>query len=161
MSCTTPVGIWLFLLSSNFTSVRSGHEWSTPAIYGQELHSLHFLILIVQRHLHSFVGDELFFTLQRISHRWNIASLSWYYSYFYGKGSDELHSLISSDLTVMAKTHHSTHIVVNLIHPLGIPLVKCSPLQQLLMNTLGDPSPIRTFLTRSSLELTFIFQALL
>ena len=48
----------------------------------------------VQNRLRGLVGDELFSSLQALSHRRNVACLSLFYRYFYGKCSDELHSLV-------------------------------------------------------------------
>lgn len=79
----------------------------------------------VQKHLWVFVGDKLFFTLQPVCHRWNVASLSPpLCCYFHGKGSNELHSLVPSILTFMAKTCHAAEIVANHSHSLRIPFVR-------------------------------------
>ena len=48
----------------------------------------------VQRRMRGLVGEELFASLQSLSHRRNVASLSLFYRYFYGKCSDELHLLV-------------------------------------------------------------------
>ena len=48
----------------------------------------------VQKRMRGLVGDELFSSLQPLSHRRNVASLSLFYRYFHGKCSDELHSLV-------------------------------------------------------------------
>ena len=48
----------------------------------------------VQRRMRGLVGEELFASLQSLSHRHNVASLSLFYRYIYGKCSDELHLLV-------------------------------------------------------------------
>ena len=48
----------------------------------------------VQKRMRGLVGDELFSSLQPLSLRSNVASLSLFYRYFHGKCSDELHSLV-------------------------------------------------------------------
>ena len=48
----------------------------------------------VQKRLRSLVGEELFKTLQPLSHRRNVASLSLFYRYFHGRCSDELHQMV-------------------------------------------------------------------
>ena len=49
---------------------------------------------LVQKRMRCLVGDDLFSSLQPLSHRRNVASLSLFYRYFHGKCSDELHSLV-------------------------------------------------------------------
>ena len=48
----------------------------------------------LQRRIKGLIGDELFSTLHTLSHRRDVASLTLFYRYFYGKCSDELHSLV-------------------------------------------------------------------
>ena len=48
----------------------------------------------VQKRMRGLVGDELFSSLQPLSHRRDVASLSLFYRYFHGKCSEELHSLV-------------------------------------------------------------------
>ena len=49
---------------------------------------------VVHKRLHSLVGDELFGTLQPLSHRRDVSSLSLLYRYFHGKCSDELRQMV-------------------------------------------------------------------
>ena len=58
----------------------------------------------VQRRVRGLVGDELFSSLQSLSHRRNVASLTLFYRYFNGKCSDELHSLVPP----IKEFHHIT-----------------------------------------------------
>lgn len=75
----------------------------------------------------SLVGDELFFTLQSISHIRIIETLRQIYYYLHGRCSGELYSLDS------AKTRTEKHIVANHLHPLRTNLVNMSvPLGDLL-----------------------------
>ena len=48
----------------------------------------------VQRRLLGLVGPDLYSTLQLLSHRRNVASISLFYRYFHGKCSHELHSRV-------------------------------------------------------------------
>ena len=48
----------------------------------------------VQRRMRGLDGEEHFASLQSLSHRRNVASLSLSYRYFYGKFSDEFHLLV-------------------------------------------------------------------
>ena len=48
----------------------------------------------VQKRLRSLVGDELFGTLQPLSHRRDVSSLSLLYRYFHGRCSDELRQMV-------------------------------------------------------------------
>ena len=48
----------------------------------------------VQKRLRSLVGDELFGTLQPLSHRRDVSSLSLLYRYFHGRCSEELHQMV-------------------------------------------------------------------
>jgi len=48
----------------------------------------------IQSQMRELVGDELFASLQPLSHSRNVASLSLFYSYFQGDCSEELHSLV-------------------------------------------------------------------
>ena len=47
-----------------------------------------------QRRMRGLVGEKLFASLQSLSYRRNVASLSIFYRYFYGKCSDELHLFV-------------------------------------------------------------------
>lgn len=49
---------------------------------------------IVQKCLHNLVGHELFSTIQHLSYRQNITSLSLLCCYFHDKSSDELYTLV-------------------------------------------------------------------
>lgn len=57
---STSLLLFLLLLSSTFTRARSGRKWSTAAIYGQELPSLHFPLDRVPKYLCITVGNTLF-----------------------------------------------------------------------------------------------------
>ena len=48
----------------------------------------------VQKRLLGLVGPDLYSTLQPLSHRPNVASISLFYRYFHGKCSHELHSVV-------------------------------------------------------------------
>ena len=71
----------------------------------------------VQRRLRWLIGEELFNTLQPLSHRRDVASLSLFYHYFHGRCSEELHSLVPAlrsfpVRTRFAVTAHPYHVDV-------------------------------------------------
>ena len=71
----------------------------------------------VQRRLRWLIGEELFNTLQPLSHRRDVASLSLFYRYFHGRCSEELHSLVPAlrsfpVRTRFAVTAHPYHVDV-------------------------------------------------
>ena len=71
----------------------------------------------VQRRLRWLIGEELFNTLQPLSHRRDVASLSLFYRYFHGRCSEELHSLVPAlqsfpVRTCFAVTAHWYHVDV-------------------------------------------------
>ena len=69
----------------------------------------------VQNRLQNLVGSDLFTTLQPLSHRRNVASLTLLYRYFHGKCSVELHSLVPPLRTFSARTRFATSTETN--HP--------------------------------------------
>ena len=73
----------------------------------------------VQNRLRNLVGDELFSSLEPLSHRRDVASLSLLYRYFHGKCSDALHSL-----TFTARTRLATSTVANHPHFLRLPNIR-------------------------------------
>ena len=75
----------------------------------------------VQNRLRNLVGDDLFSSLQPLSQRRDVASLSLLYRYFHGKCSNELHSLVPPRQTFRARTRLATSVESNHPHPLRIP----------------------------------------
>ena len=69
----------------------------------------------VQRRLRRLVGDSLFTTLQPLSHRRNVASLSLFYRYYNGKCSQELQKMVPCCKTFGRNTRYSTRVQKN--HP--------------------------------------------
>lgn len=112
-----------------------------------------------QKHLHGLVGDKLFSTLQPVTNRWNVTSLSLYY-YFHNKYSDQLDFFFS---TVQIFTTETCHVHTQG----GIPsfslysIVKKSVSSQELLlyaaDIQEDASPITTILTSLSLGLSVIY----
>ena len=78
----------------------------------------------VQNRLRNLVGDELFSSLEPLSHRRDVASLSLPYRYFHGKCSDEIHSLIPKAQTFTARTRLATSPVANHLHFLRLPNIR-------------------------------------
>ena len=64
----------------------------------------------VQRRLRRLIGDDLFSTLQPLSHRRNVASLSLFYRYYNGKCSEELRSMVPPCKTFGRSTRYSSRI---------------------------------------------------
>ena len=75
------------------SQIRPRMEYCSHIWAGSSKHSLSSLDRI-QYHIRGLVGEELFSSLQSLSHRRNVASLALLYRYFHGKCSDELHSLV-------------------------------------------------------------------
>ena len=61
----------------------------------------------IQSRMRGLVGDELFASLQSLSHRRNVASLSLFYRYIQGKCSEELHSLVPKKREFPIRTRFS------------------------------------------------------
>ena len=61
----------------------------------------------VQRRLLGLIGHDLYSTLQPLSHRRNVASISLFYRYFHGKCSQELHSLVPPNRQFQRQTRFS------------------------------------------------------
>ena len=59
----------------------------------------------VQNRLRNLVGDALFSSLQPLSHRRDVASLSLFYRYFHGKCSSELQSLVPPPPPILHEKH--------------------------------------------------------
>ena len=78
----------------------------------------------VQRRVRRLVGDELFKTLQPLSHRRNVSSLSLLYRYFYGKCSSELHAMVPKVLKFNRRTRLAVSVADNHPHFLNIPFSK-------------------------------------
>ena len=64
----------------------------------------------VQRRLRYLVGDSLFSSLQPLSHRRNVASLSLLYRYYNGKCSKELHEMVPPKRTFVRNTRFSSNV---------------------------------------------------
>ena len=61
----------------------------------------------VQHRLKGLVGPDLYSTLQPLSHRRDVASISLFYRYFHGKCSTELHSLVPPLRVFRRQTRYS------------------------------------------------------
>lgn len=65
-------------------------------------------LFIIQRRLCVLFGNGLFSSLQPLYHRQNVTIFSLLYRYFNGQYSDELDSLLSPILTILATTNPTT-----------------------------------------------------
>lgn len=70
-----------------------------------------------------FKYETIFSTIQLLSHKQNIVSLSLLYRYYYDWCSDELHSLVPPVLTMTARSHHAIFTVVNHPYSVRAPLI--------------------------------------
>merc|ERR1711954_428911 len=75
----------------------------------------------VQRRMRWLIGDNLFKTLQPLSHRRNVASLSLLYRYYSGKCSEELHQLVPPPKAFGKDTRLAVHTRQNHPHALDAP----------------------------------------
>ena len=75
------------------SQIRPQMEYCCHLWAGCSQHALSSLDRIQSR-MRGLVGDELFASLQPLSHRRNVAGLSLFYRYFQGDCSEELHSLV-------------------------------------------------------------------
>ena len=64
---------------------------------------------IVQSRLRYLVGDSLFLSLQPLSHRRNVASLSLLYRYYNGKCSNELQEIVPPRKTFVRNTRFASN----------------------------------------------------
>ena len=78
----------------------------------------------VQNRLRSLVGDALFSSLQPLSHRRDVASLSLLYRYFHGKCSSELQSMVPPRQTFKRNTRLAKNTINNFLHSLSLPKPK-------------------------------------
>ena len=74
----------------------------------------------VQRRLKRLVGEDLFATLQPLSHRRKVASLSLLYRYYNGKCSQELHDMVPPHMTFPRTTRYSSHTLSHHPHSLQV-----------------------------------------
>lgn len=79
----------------------------------------------IVKYIYTLVGDELFSTLQPISHRRDVASFLLLYRYSHGVCSDELSSFVPPLLNFTAKTRCLRPIVANHPNSLRVSLVRC------------------------------------
>merc|ERR1711954_544049 len=75
----------------------------------------------VQRRMRWLIGDNLFKTLQPLSHRRNVASLSLLYRYYSGKCSEELNQLVPPPKVFGKDTRLAVHTRQNHPHALRVP----------------------------------------
>ena len=74
----------------------------------------------VQHRLKCLVGINLFSTLQPLSHRRNIASLSLFYRYYHGKCSRELHEMVPNHKKFNRNTRYSSRVQEDRPHFLDV-----------------------------------------
>ena len=80
----------------------------------------------VKRRMRWLIGDALFKTLQPLSHRRNVASLTLLYRYYSGKCSEELHQLVPPPKVFGMDTRLAVHTRQNHPHALEVPdSMKC------------------------------------
>ena len=101
------------------SQIRPTMEYCCHIWAGASLVSLSCLDKI-QNRLRPLVGDALFSKLEPLSHRRNVASLSLLYRYYYGKCSEELHSLVPVLYKFPRRTRFSE---INHPHYLSVPIV--------------------------------------
>ena len=83
------------MLFSTFTRAKYVLKWNAAVIFGLAALSMLFSSLDrIQHRMGGLVGDELFVSLQSLSHCRNVASLSLFYRYFQGECSEELIALV-------------------------------------------------------------------
>lgn len=137
-----------------FIFIRLDQKWNIAAISWLQLHGSHFQAKIEFKILHSFVKEDLFFTLQPLSRQTKVALQS----YLLFLWSDKLISLIPPVETFTVRIYYVTSIQLNHLYFLHIPNVKRkyhsgSFFQDLLLcgtNTHMDTSLNSTMLTSSS-----------
>ena len=100
----TPAAI-LYLYKSQ---IRPRMEYCCHIWAGASQHALSCLDR-VQSRLRYLVGDSLFSSLQPLSHRRNVASLSLLYRYYNGKCSNELHEMVPPRRTFVRNTRFSSN----------------------------------------------------
>ena len=69
-----------------------------------------YLLDRVQKRVVSLVGSRLSFDLQALSHRRDVASLSLFYKYYYGKCSSELADLVPPKHVTVRSTRFSKQL---------------------------------------------------
>ena len=95
------------------SQIRPKMEYCSHVWGGAARSSLNILDRL-QHRMKYLVGEELYSTLQPLSHRRNVASLSLFYRYFHGKCSDELKDLVPARVV----NHHITRSsVASADHP--------------------------------------------
>lgn len=107
----------------------------------------------VEKLLHGLVDDELFSTLQYLSHRQNAGRLSLFYRYFYDTCSDDLPLVSPVQTSQQAPT----------MPCIQDQLILCIPLLRMKFQSISflelsreDAYPITTILTSKRLESTFV-----
>ena len=78
----------------------------------------------VQRRLRRLIGDELFKSLQPLSHRRNVASLSLLYRYYSGRCSEELKTLVPPLKVFVRDTRLASFTQRNHPHTLEVPVAR-------------------------------------
>ena len=78
----------------------------------------------VQRRLRRLIGDELFKSLQPLSHRRDVASLSLLYRYHSGRCSEELKSLVPPPKVFVRDTRLASFTQRNHPHTLEVPVAR-------------------------------------
>ena len=85
--------VFYLLPSYIYARVKSVLLWNIVVIYGLVPPIILILLDSIHR-LTGLVGPELYSTLQPLSHRRDVVSISLFYRYFHGKWSTQLHSLV-------------------------------------------------------------------
>ena len=71
----------------------------------------------VKRRVRGLIGDDLFSTLQPLSHRRDVSRLSLFYRYYHGDCSEELDSLLPPAKTFPVRTRLAATTVKHHPHP--------------------------------------------
>ena len=95
--------------------------WLPQPIWAGSSHRSLSALDSVQHRLKGLVGPELYSTLQPLSHRRNVASISLFYRYIYGKCSTELHSLVPPLRVFRRQTRYSNDCAK---HPFLLQILK-------------------------------------
>ena len=105
MKCLLPeVALYLYKSTIHPCMEYCCHVWTgAPSFYLKFLDKL-------QNHLCSFVGPSHATSLETLAHHWNVASLSLFYRYYFGRCSSELAQLVPLPFSWGRATHYSDRL---------------------------------------------------
>ena len=100
------------------------------------------LLYRVQKRVVSLVGSVLSSDLQALSHRSDVASLSLFYKYYYGKCSSELVDLVLPKRVIVRSTRFSEQMHR---HTINSPMCRTKFYQSSFFLRTSAPSPMNAF----------------